>query len=76
MKKSGTIKILFPFISNTSKLQQAEAFGSKGGKALVVLRDHRRDVYTEFFIKQKSRFGPGSNLGSTFSIAKLQHLVS
>ena len=39
-------------------------------------RDPYRDVYTEFFIKRNWGFGPGSNLGSICSIAKLQHLVS
>ena len=39
-------------------------------------RDHRRDVCIEFFIKQTRSFGPGSNLGSTLTIAKFQHLVS
>ena len=40
------------------------------------VRDPRRDVYTEFFIKRKWRSGPGSNLGSTCCIAKSQHFVS
>ena len=42
----------------------------------LMSRDPRRDVYTEFFIKQIWRFGPGRHLGSTYCIAKVQHLVS
>ena len=35
-----------------------------------ISRDPRRDVYTGFFIKRKSRFGPGQSFGSTLCIAK------
>ena len=32
---------------------------------IVKVRDPRRDVYIQFFIKRKPRFGPGRSLGST-----------